>query len=405
MFTGRWANDLTQQSRRGAEWYRALDPRNPVLADVLARSGYRTAGFVGNLVFTSRETGLARGFETYEDYEVSIPQILLSSALGRRLAGNDLLRRALRYQEVLNRKDARTVTDQFLEWHRENGDRPFFAFLNFFDAHEPHVPPDSVKRAMPPGSRWNDFSHFVGLLTGATALRNRKWEMDRAERAAHASGYHDAILRMDIEVGRMMEELERRGALENTIIIITSDHGEQLGEHGLYNHNNSLYLPVLYVPLLVLDPISDPDPMEIRAVVNLRNVAATILDLVGVDRASTGIQGTSLARYWRSPRTGAPGTSSEAGEPSFAVLYRGAENETWYPLERGPVMFSVTDSSFHYILGGDGNEELFDLKSDPGELANLVGRIEADSVLAGFRTTLRALAPESDSFRSPADRH
>jgi len=395
MFTGRWANRLSGEGAAASQRLEGLVPWIPTLPEVLARHGYLTAGFVGNLIFTSAETGLARGFLTYEDYQVSPAQLLLSSAIGRRLAGNDLLRRVLRYHETLNRKGAGTVTDQFLAWHERSGDRPFFAFLNFFDAHEPYFPPDSVRAAMPPGSRWDDFTHFVGLLTGATALRNRKWDMDPAEQRAHASGYHGAILRLDEEVHRLVAELRRRGALANTVLIIASDHGEQLGEHNLYNHNNSLYLPSLHVPLMVLDPRSPDRPLVVRDVVSLRDMAATILDLVDVKADSVGIEGRSLARYWDSGRASAEESGSRSAETAFSVLYRGAETEPWYPIERGPAMYSLIDSEYHYILTGDGTEELFHIPSDPMEKANLISQPPLRNLVVEFRTRLRALAPEA----------
>jgi arylsulfatase A-like enzyme len=395
MFTGRWANRLSGEGGAGPERLQGLVPWIPTLPEVLARHGYLTAGFVGNLIFTSAETGLARGFLTYEDYEVSTAQTLLSSAIGRRLAGNDLLRRILRYHETLNRKDAGTVADQFLAWHERNGQRPFFAFLNFFDAHEPYFPPDSIREAMPPGSRWDDFTHFVGLLTGATALRSEKWDMDPAEQGAHASGYHAAILRLDGEIHRMLAELGRRGALANTVLIIASDHGEQLGEHHLYNHNNSLYLPSLHVPLMVLDPRASNRPLVVRDVVSLRDMAATILDLVGVVADSVGIEGRSLARYWGSEKASAEGSGAGPAEAAFSVLYRGAETEAWYPIERGPAMYSLIDSDYHYILSGDGTEELFHILSDPMEEANLITQPGMRNLVVDFRTRLRALAPEA----------
>jgi arylsulfatase A-like enzyme len=395
MFTGRWANRLSDASPLGPRWAQGTDPHIPTLTEVLAGHGYLTAGFVGNLVFTSAETGLARGFLTYEDYEVSPAQTLLSSAIGRRLAGSSLLRRLLRYHEVLNRKDARTVADQFLDWHAARGDRPFFAFLNFFDAHEPYFPPDSFRRAMPPGSRWDEFSHQVGLLTGATASRNEKWDMTPEEREAHAGGYHAAILSMDLEIDRMLEELKRRGALKNTVLIIASDHGEQLGEHNLFNHNNSLYLPALHVPLMILDPRSGSEGRVVRDVVSLRDIAATVLDFAGVDAEAAGIAGHSLARYWDNSGLNPGNLAPPESAPAFAVLYRGAENEEWYPVERGPAMYSLTDSAYHYIRTGDGGEEVYDLRVDPGELANLARTEEIRGVLAGFREKLRELAPEA----------
>ncbi len=382
MFTGRWPHELAGPNRLGAEWAQSLDPRYPTLAETLARNGYLTAGFVGNLVFTSAETGLVRGFLTYEDYTLSLQQTLLSCALGRRLSSSDVLRRVLGSHDVLNRKSAETVADQFLAWHARGVRRPFFAFLNFFDAHEPYPVPDSVKTALPPGSEWNDFSHFVGLLTGATAWRNDKWTMDPEERKAHATGYHEGILLADRALGRVLAEMERRGALENTIVIVASDHGEQLGEHGLYNHNNSLYLPLLHVPLLVLDPREEPAVRRVGEVVTLKDMAATVLDLAGVDAQAAGIGGRSLAPFWRGG--GDPGTV-------FAVLDRGGEQPAWYPVEWGPSIYSLTDSAYHYLFNGDGTEELYDFRSDPGELKNLAGSQDARPVLGRFRTTLSTM--------------
>jgi len=408
MFTGRWPHELAAAERREVRWIQGMDPRFPTLAETLARNGYLTAGFVGNLVFTSAETGLVRGFLTYEDYTVSVPQILLSCALGRRLSSSDALRKILRSYEVLNRKDAEKVADQFLAWHAREGNRPFFAFLNFFDAHEPYPVSDSVKRALPSGSEWNDFSHSSGLFTSTLAWRNEKWTMDPAERQAFVKGYDEGILRADRALGRVLEELDRRGALGNTVVIVAGDHGEQLGEHGLFHHNNSLYLPLLHVPFLILDPREEPSVLRVPDVVSLRNLAATILDLVGVDSEAAGIDGHSLVPHWREVPEGAgllgtdpasgPGPVSKTIAPSFqgaglvlAVLDQWGDQQPWYPAVRGPTMYSLTDSTHHYIFNGDGTEELYDFGSDPGELRNLAQEPQAKPVLDLFRATLRAV--------------
>jgi arylsulfatase A-like enzyme len=364
------------------------------VAQVLRDNGYLTAGFVGNLLYAFAETGLGLGFLTYEDYEASPAQIFLSSSIGRRLARTDWLRGAIGHHEVLNRKGARTVMDQFLAWQDANRDRPFFAFLNLFDAHEPYFPPDSVKENMPPGSSWDDFTHYVGVMVGASAVRTDKWDMDRSERVAHAAGYSATIHSMDSEIRRMLEELERRGVLGNTVLIVAGDHGEQLGEHDLFGHSNSLYLPTLHVPLLVFDGRKGNEQRVVGRVVSLRDMAATILDLAGLDAASQGIPGSSLARYWAEPEEGSADSADPPAETAFSVLFRGSLTEPWYPVERGPAMYSLVDSAYHYILNGDGTEELFDLRSDPGETSNLAGERSQRDILEGFRERLGQLAPE-----------
>ncbi|MGD2121187.1 MAG: sulfatase [Gemmatimonadota bacterium] len=394
MFTGHWANRLSGAYGPGTEGSRGLDLGMTTLAQVLRDDGYLTAGFVGNLLYAFSDTGLGLGFLTYEDYEKAPAQIFLSTSMGRRLARTDWLRGALGHHEVLNRKGARTVMDQFLDWQEGNHDRPFFAFLNLFDAHEPYFPPDSVKNTMPSGSRWDDFTHYVGVVVGASAVRTDKWDMDRAERGAHAAGYNATITRMDSEIQRMLEEMARRGVLENTVLIVAGDHGEQLGEHGLYGHSNSLYLPALHVPLMVYDGRKNGEQRVVRSVVSLRDMAATILDLAGVDAAPAGIEGSSLARYWTQPNGELVDSSGPASETAFSVLYRGSMTEAWYPVERGPAMYSLVDSVYHYILNGDGTEELFDLRSDPGEVSNLAGEPSHGDVLEGFREKLVEFAPE-----------
>jgi len=394
MFTGHWANRLSGPSGPGTEGSRGLDPRLTTVAQVLRDDGYLTAGFVGNLLYAFAETGLGLGFLTYEDYETSPAQIFLSCSMGRRLARNDWLREILKHHEVLNRKEARTVMDQFLDWHDENQDGPYFAFLNVFDAHEPYLPPTSVRTSMPLGSRWDDFSHYAGVVVGASAVRNDKWDMDPAERNADAAGYNSALGRLDAEIERMLDEMERRGALENTILIVAGDHGEQLGEHDLFGHSNSLHLQALHVPLVVFDPRQDDTHKVVRSVVSLRNMAATILDLAGADATSAGIPGSSLARFWTEAEDETGDLMEPASETAFSVLYRGSLTEEWYPVERGPAMYSLVDSTHHYILNGDGSEDLFDLTTDPGEASNLSGVPSYENLIADFREKLKEFAPE-----------
>ena len=133
-FTGR------QPHEHGANWGVPLDNRYPTLAEYLARKGYVTAGFVGNLQFATRASGLARGFLHYDDYQANLGQTVLSTSIGRALAGTTWLRRVLGNHELLNRRHAADVADAFLAWQAREPGRPFLAFVNFFEAHEPYFP-------------------------------------------------------------------------------------------------------------------------------------------------------------------------------------------------------------------------------------------------------------------------
>lgn len=409
MFTGHWPHRIWGDRPLGSGWPEVLRPEFPTVAEALWRYGYATGGFIGNVVFASAATGLDRGFVTYRDYPVSLGQVVLSSGIGRALAGAELWRRAVDYYDPVNRKDAHFVADEFLRWQSAQRDRPFFAFLNFFDAHEPYPPPDSVRRTLSPGARWNDFTRNVGLLTGSTAWRTEKWGMDREEQRAHATGYHAGILETDEAIGRILQVLEERETLENTVVIVAGDHGEHLGEHGLYGHGNSLYLPLLHVPLMIRDPRRGDGGLRVGRVVSLRHMAATILDLVGLSAGRYLIPGTSLARYWQAGRAASgavpsspDGSTTIPPDQAFALLTFRDVEETWYPVWQGPVMYSLVDSSHHYILNGDGVEELYDLRTDPAEEKNLAGNAGEAALLESFRETLSSLAHQLPEMRREA---
>lgn len=368
VFTGRFPHELS------ADWEEPLDDAYPTLAEVLGSAGYLTGGFVANLLYGSYVHGLSRGFLHYEDYPVSVGQTLLSSSLGRALAGTTTLHRLLRHEDLLNRKDAGAIVDAFLAWVEARGERPYFAFLNLFDAHEPYLPPSPFDTLFgPTGPR--PLVREVSLKRDTRARRPAKWIMTPEELSIEHNAYDGAIAYMDSQLGRLFETLEKRGELDNTLVIVTSDHGEQFGEHYLFGHLNSLYAPVLRVPLVIAGPRIPAG--RLGATVSLRDLPATILDLVDVPGAER-LPGYSLAALW-----GTDSASVEAARgpmeqgvargpgPVLSTLYRGVVLRPWYPVLRGDEMHSLWNGDYHYICNGDGFEELYDTASDPGEEHNL----------------------------------
>ena len=367
MFTGLPHGSLS------TDWQIPLLPGPRTLAEVLREHGYLTAGFVGNLLYTSWSSGLSRGFVHYDDYVVSPVLVMLHSSLGRSHLYNALrfafpsprpMLRALRgfdLRKTINAADrernAESVADAFLAWQRTTGPRPFFAFLNFFDAHNARQAPD----------RW------LATFGGA--------------RPSRVDLYDGAVAYLDHEVGRILDSLRQRGVLDRTIVVVTSDHGEQFGEHRLYSHGNSLYLPLLTVPLVVRYPGAVPAGRRVAPLISLRDLAATILDLAGI-ADHDGIPGTSLAGTWRD-RAPAPRA------PLLAELTKGINVDTLRPNSRGP-MSSLLDEHWHYIRNGWGREELYAWPADTLELTNLAAapagamdlprlRRQLDSALAEAR--------------------
>lgn len=361
MFTGRFPHELS------ADWKRPLDPDRPTLAQVLAGRGYATAGFVANTVYCLAETGIGRGFIHYEDYPLSLGAIMRSSWLAHTIADPivDMMQRG----QPLVSKNAEEINRSFLAWLSRRGRNPFFVFLNYMDAHEPYLPPQPFD-AMFTSKKPADPRIRVGYQYTPEETREMK------------DAYESAIAYLDHQLGLLFDELEKRGLLANTLVIITSDHGEEFGEHGLMNHGNSLYLPSLHVPLLISHPQHIPAGKRISQPVTLRDIAATVLDLLKMEPRLPGI---SLARHWEGSRDSSRGVSSPIlSEVSFAP-----NNPKWYPISKGD-MKSLILNGYHYIKNGDGREELYRYKTDLWEKRDLVRSGKNRQRLDWFRKPLEA---------------
>ncbi|MGQ0648893.1 MAG: sulfatase [Gemmatimonadaceae bacterium] len=340
MFTGLAAAELS------TSWRTPLDDEVPTLAEVLRGRGYATAGFVANTYYAGHDSGLDRGFVRYDDYRTSLWQLVWSTTLAQTnltasLRGSRSWRDvagALRWFDlsaptlrIADRKPATMVTDQFLAWQGASSNRPFFAFLNYFDAHERSYAPDRYRRRF-------------GADTG---------KQDR---------YDESIRYLDDEIDRLLSTLRDRGVLDRTLVVVTSDHGEQFGEHNRWGHGNTLYLPVLRVPLVVRYPPRVPSGLRVEGAVSLRDLPSTILKLANIDGAA--LPGTSLTIAWDSSRA----VHATAPVESYLTSFEDA----WLPRARQRTMRSVFVDHLHWIRAFDGREELYAYRTDPGERVNLI---------------------------------
>lgn len=366
LFTGRYPKELS------ADFETPLDDTFPTLAEELSAHGYVTAGFVANTAYCSYESGLNRGFVIYEDYSASLGQALRSSTLGRMVA-HSKLRRMLGYYDDLGRKNAEQVNREFLGWLNHYDDkRPFFVFLNYFDAHDPYLPPEEFWSLFSPTQPRGHLSKWGQGLSNEDIQ-----ELNDA--------YDGSIAYLDYQVGLLYDELHERGLLENTILVIMSDHGEQFGEHGLMSHANSLYHPLLHVPLLISMPGQIPSNLRIPHPVTIRDIPGTVIDLVGLE-STMMFPGTSLRGYWESMGD----TSRVRDDFIFSDARPGVGQPDWYPSSKGE-MQSLIFNWMHYILNGDGSEEIYDIESDPAEEYNLAGSAESIQMLELLRKHLNSM--------------
>ena len=214
-------------------------------------------------------------------------------------------------------------------------------------------------------------------------------------RSLARDGYDNCVAYLDEQLGVLFDELERRGILDRTLVIITSDHGEGLGEHALFMHGESLYRTEIHVPLLVLLPSQRPSGAVVRATVSLRDLPATIVDLTGLGNGSP-FPGRSLAPLWADPVGGATPVETGGALSELAAPNPSDPNHHRSPVYRGP-LFALAEGDFVYIRNdGDGSEELFNQRDDPDELSNLVGAQAMLPVLRRLRDRLaqaKGLAP------------
>lgn len=384
IFTGRWPHELT------TSWFRPLDRSDSTLAEALSARGYATGGFVANLIYAHSETGLGRGFQRYRDFRFGLGLVLRSCTLTRRITDSRLLRTLTGSDEVLGRKPAATVNAEFLDWLDGAGQRPFFGFLNYFDAHDPYLPPEDWFLRIAGYARPNHLSPLRRL-----GIRQRKDRMRPEDIRLERDSYDASIAWLDHEIGRLLAELERRGLRENTIIVVTSDHGEEFGEHGVFLHGHSLYRDALHVPLIIVAPGRMPQGDRVGQPVSLRELPATILGLIDGD-SNTTFPGASLARHW----SGMP-LRDEA--PVLSEVQQAVRMPEWYPAATGDLR-ALTDTTYHFIQSPDSSHQLFDWVTDPAERTNLYptaqGQARAESYLARLRQ-LPPFPPPSRGTESP----
>jgi arylsulfatase A-like enzyme len=359
-----------------------LNPNYPTLAQVLDNRGYRTAAFSANNDFFCRRAGFARGFLHFEDYFYSVGDMIYRTYWGllffhRYTAG------LLGVDELPIRWRAADVNRSLLRWVDGDRERPFFAFVNYFDVHNPYLPERSYRykfaqRDAPgqcaPTLRGilNPF-HRLGEFEGLLALSPACFQLE-------VDAYDGGISYVDDQIQSLFSELARRGLDSNTLVVITSDHGESFREHGLVSHGTSLYRELVWVPLIYWWPGHVPSGMRIDRPVSSASLPATILDIVG-ERDQKDFPVPSLAQLWNQPGVNPqwPYPISEMAQDLF-IPER-------YPAYRGWLK-SITDPQWHLIVSQTDPAELYRYPQDRAESQNLVESSQGKEVISSVETQL-----------------
>ncbi len=375
-FTGYWPYQLDSQ------WKYEFDAPVPTLAEYLGSRGYQTAGFAANTNCCTYESGLNRGFQHYEDYVLS-PLALL----GRVKPGRWLLENLAAHDDFVAKKwirlqsrDAAGINKAFLDWlDTRREDRPFFAYLNYYDAHDPYLPPKK----------------FLGRF-GVVPEKRSDFELllDTEEDVPRVLGIRELVMKRDCydsclaykkkKLEELLTTLAGRGLLENTLVIITSDHGESFGEHGVFNHASSLYLQQTRVPLVILGA-GVPEGRLLREPVSLRDLPATVVECLGLTDRSP-FPGESLANLWRTTDVESrPGITPALSEIANATAFESQPKER---LERVGFQMSLVAQGRHYVRDGSGEEHLYNLRNDPMENVDRIKSPEERPIVEFFRSML-----------------
>jgi arylsulfatase A-like enzyme len=336
------------------------------LAEFLGRAGYQTAGIAANFGMLS-QFGFERGFQQYTAAPGAAffaPRLLwLYRAHWREWSPGEFLQRALpaglqarsrmfsvREPDYRRAWEIDTLARQ---WLRRHGSRPFFLFLNFMDAHDPYLPPAEdderfVKR--PPGEEWLGFptTRFFAAMRGEAKFS--------AEEIEFMQGQYDAgLVSLDRELGRLLDDLKRGGYFDNTLLLITSDHGEAFFEHGFPEHGSSLYQPEIDSFLVIKAPPS-VGPIQASPRMQSVDLFPTIAALLHQPLPAL-LQGSA----W--------GNGRDYALSEMFCKSCGAETTSAFawPEALRRDLVAVTIGDYKLIRSTSGPDEVYDLSADPGE--------------------------------------
>jgi arylsulfatase A-like enzyme len=334
----------------------SLARRHQTMAEILAERGYLTLAVVANGAFVTRESGLAQGFQMFDG------RLPVECVPDR---GDHYLRRSVRRLLTplmwtgrfdLRARRAREITNEAVELIEEAArrGRPLFLFLNYFDAHMPYVPPPPYDTMFPGRTYHLTRDRYFEI---EQRVFGRGEPIDPGERDHLISQYDGSLAYLDAEVGRLIEHLKRTGIYDNTLLIVTSDHGEAFGEHFLLGHLQSLRQHQLWIPLLIRYP-GQRAGKRVEPRVSQVDLLPTVLEALGID-APGDCDGQSLLR-----------SPSADHRLIFAEAYVDAGNKGIRP-DYPDRELAVLSNNLKLFTRSNGEIHFYDLAADPAEEHNL----------------------------------
>ncbi|MFQ6041487.1 MAG: sulfatase, partial [Candidatus Poribacteria bacterium] len=250
-----------------------LSDKAVVCAEIMKEAGYLTAGFVSG-PYLSSKFGYNQGFDLYDDYTINY-------------SSNETSHHGITSPKIHR---------QVIKWLAKNFSSPFFLFIHYWDVHYDYAPPPPFDAMFDPD--------YNGTITGKDYERNERINPQMPKRdLAHIIALYDGeIAFTDSYIGNLMKHLKHLGVYDNTMIILTSDHGDEFFEHGHKGHRNNLFDETLRVPLIIKFPsgggeslLASLNPLRTRInqQVSIVDIVPTFLDYLGITPYSA-LNGESL---------------------------------------------------------------------------------------------------------------
>ncbi len=333
---------------------RVVNKKNIMLAETLKAAGFTTAAFIGAITL-GQEFLFDQGFDKFDSQFKFIV-----------------------HEKRINMYQSRAehVTDATLNWldksmkkkaNNNNSKKKYFLFCHYYDPHLPYDAPEPYKGMY----RKNDstFNHSMDVVEDNRAILRKDASPEALKLAkAYDSEYCAEITYCDHHLGRLMDSLKQRGLYDNSLIIITGDHGETINEHFCkLSHSMSVYETEILVPLIVRFPGGQFGGQRLSRLVSNIDVMPTILHLLGLED-NKNIEGQSFAGLVDGVLAPRDPVFSEATSPQWLPEY---DDDPVWPNRKK--FQCVRTERYKFVMRTTDNQYgLYDLKNDPNELDNLL---------------------------------
>ncbi|MCZ6597819.1 MAG: sulfatase-like hydrolase/transferase [Planctomycetota bacterium] len=348
----------------------------------------------------SQGSGLMSGFDCYFEALAGHELVYLDS---RWSVYRSKLLLFLFKNKLTQRFDDRLVVTTAVDWLRVNAGRRFFAMLHLYSTHTPYDPPAELKSMYADPDYDGPIPYFYAKHRHA--IEQGEYEPTEADVEQIKNLYYAGTTQADGDVGIVLAELERQGVLDDTLVIFTSDHGEELNDHGLWEHN-WMYQTNLRIPLIMTWPNGLQGGVRVDAMVETVDILPTVCDLLDLelppqDTEEERIDGLSLVPLIR-------GEAARVKEFSFAEngLFLSIQDEAWKLIVRDDAFEGEGDGWERILSGAITGTRLFHLAVDPHEMENVFAaqREEARRLYEALAEYDRGMPiPRADIRRSARD--